>query len=251
MCIVAAGRASNVAIPSWVHVTTLIEILAVEQGAAFEAQDFGGILAAMFSNDLQPMLGTYTVDDVDAILEAEERVADLEPRAFEQVGIAVARARVRGEKPDEIELLVKRAFQHERTDIVAQRDAALARSAGSDRDLKTEREARQNTERTLEEGFVRQHSATTRRNYRLSAAGLAIIGIVLAVVGLNILLMAGTDATLAWVGGFLASTGLVVVPGVILRRRADALSALRAGPDLARAYVATARGGRASSTEDH
>ena len=110
----AQKRAGAVSLPRWVSLDALIQVLAVDgAGPGMDATNYGPLLASIIRHQCEPALDTYTVEDLAAMVEVEERCAELPPDQVQSVALAVARKRLAGASRDdpELQLVVRRAFQ--------------------------------------------------------------------------------------------------------------------------------------------
>lgn len=143
MCRVSSARSRHQRFPSWIGLETLIEILALSnEGPALGAEDFGGLLAAMFRNDLHPSQDTFELVDLVWLRNIEADCRLLPREAVERVALEVTRSRLEGRGPadEELHLRVKRAYLRERQPIQNELEAARAQAAEAirERDEKTD-----------------------------------------------------------------------------------------------------------------
>jgi len=219
MCWLSAQRAGPRGTPTWIAVDTVLEVIAAEGATAgLAAEDLGGILAAILRGDLQPVLDTYTLEDLEWLLEIEARVADLDTDGISRVALEVSRARLSGLQRDnpELHLTVNRAFQRERMDLTAERDEAVAAVGAHRRDLQTVVHERDSLRIRVE--TIERVRSIRRARLRYVAQGflIVLVGIV-GVLGLWLIGVAAGDPVQSTVGGILAAAGFGAVPALSWR----------------------------------
>lgn len=182
-------RAGSSGLPQWVSLDAVIQILALDNGGPHHgASDFAPLMATIIRHQCEPMLKTYTAEDLSMMLDVEEQCAELPQDQVQAIATAVARERLKGRTRNdpELALVVRRGFQagkfkladdvtqladelHETKAAVRARDAQLVN-------------ARAQNEAGVE-GYVCVRSAAIKKAADLRAtlkSGAGLIGMVLA-----------------------------------------------------------------------
>ena len=223
MCALANNRSGPEGLPTWVSIYALVEILAASGGdPALSGEEFGGLLAAIFENDLQPLIGTYTLTDMDWLLRIQAQAASLDPDVVERMITTVTRARLQGMGPDdpELNLRVSRMFEREASALSGDRDAALR-----DRDaavtMLTATDEQLTEEKALRQG-AEAAAGIERRRRQLAEATLdflkwsflfVLIGTALVLLGYGLLSSSKPEDLVRVTLGQIAMTaGVVQIP---------------------------------------
>jgi hypothetical protein len=139
--------------PLVLSLDALIQILALQDaGPDFEPSAFAPLMASIISYQFEPTLETYTVEDLEWLLDIEERCADLPTASVEALALSVNHARLSGKPHDDPELilLIQRAFQGEKLHTV--NDLAKAQQLIKSKDAQLQDELQK---RALVEGALR------------------------------------------------------------------------------------------------
>ncbi len=194
MCFVAARRTPRNVLPSWMSVYALLPVLAIERGGpSMRATDFGGLLAAMFENDLHPILETFELVDLEWLREIESQATELAPEAIERVAMRVARARLEGRSrlDGELRLEVGRAFRRERRPILEERDAAVTGLTAAEERLREERALRERMEQRLRDEISERLRLAAWRRFLIRAFVVVCATLVVTLGGLTVAVAAG------------------------------------------------------------
>lgn len=110
----AMRRAGIKGLPQWISLDALIQILAVyNTGPDFDPADFAPLFAEIIRHQCEPILNSYTVQDLAMMLDVDDRCADLNADEAKAIAIKVARERLQGKdrRDPELALLIRRGFQ--------------------------------------------------------------------------------------------------------------------------------------------
>ncbi|MHB1327548.1 MAG: hypothetical protein ACYC2K_05035 [Gemmatimonadales bacterium] len=103
----------------WLSLEALIQELAVDStGPSIDPAGFAPLMASIIRQQCEPVLNTYTPEDLALMLDLEERCASLPELEVRQIAAVVARSRLAGARRDdpELRLSIQRAFQKSRRD---------------------------------------------------------------------------------------------------------------------------------------
>lgn len=240
MVALSIKRSGQYDIPSWISFDTLIQIFALDiSGPNQKADDFTGLMSALLTNEVQPMLGTFETQDLAWLLDIEERCADLEDEKVEACVMAVARARLSGKRHDdpELQLAVQRAFQGERLELASELSVSRADAKGLETQLKSERVSSQN----LRDELITEKTSRFRREAWKSFAwksGLAVLlgGGLIAAGWLLADSSTSNDSTFSRIGlpTALLGVGITVVFSTLWRQGMRLRQSLRSAADRAK-----------------
>lgn len=124
--------------PLVLSLDVLIQILAVESaGPDSDASAFAPILSGIIDLQFEPLIGTYTPEDLEWLLDIEERCGDLSDSSVTELAIIVNRARLSGARHDdqELRLSIQRAFQAKKKNMVGSIESAQEMIRIQEKDL--------------------------------------------------------------------------------------------------------------------
>jgi len=116
----ARMRAGRTGLPQWIALDALIQVLAVDNaGPMLDPSDFAPLMASIIRHQCEPMLSTYTPEDLAIMLDVEDRCAGLTEPEIKRIATAVARERLHGRDRNdpEVSLAVHRAFESAKVQI--------------------------------------------------------------------------------------------------------------------------------------
>jgi hypothetical protein len=175
--------------PMWVGLDALIQVLAVDSaGPNLDPADFAPLMAAIIQHQCEPMMGTYTTEDLGILLDVEERCADLPEGRVKEIAVMVARSRLSGRQKDdpELQLQVRRAFQKGKMALEQQLQETSAALRARGRELERETKRRVSAETVLVSDRVK---ALKRRAWlRAGMLGAGLLGVA-GVLGIGALLV--------------------------------------------------------------
>jgi hypothetical protein len=142
----ALQRAGEHAAPMWLSLDALIQVLAADgSGPGVDPTEYAPLMSSIIRHQCEPVLNTYTTEDLGILLDIEARCAALPEGSVQKIATMVARARLSGRQRNdpELQLQVRRAFQKDRAEEqvelldrvrqgdadVRSRDTQLARGA--------------------------------------------------------------------------------------------------------------------------
>jgi hypothetical protein len=177
----ALNRAGQNAPPLWLSLDALIQVLAADSaGPGVDPTAYAPLMSSIIRHQCEPVLNTYTTEDLGIVLDIEERCAALPEQSVQRIANIVARARLSGRQrtDPELQLQVRRAFQSDRVDEqVALRDRLQQGDAAiRTRDAQLAHEA--SLRRKARSAFI----ATRSRELRRAAAWTAVVRIALSAV---------------------------------------------------------------------
>jgi len=180
----AVKRAGRNESPRWVSIDALIQVLAVDGSVpTLNPAAFAPLTASIIRHQCEPVLNTYTAEDLGVMLEVEERCAKLPPDEVRKIASGVARSRLSGKRRDdpELQLQVRRAFQARRLEVQDDLQSRLEASnaAVRSRDQQLERESRARS--VAQESYIATRVKELRRGAFRVAAAEIITASVLAI----------------------------------------------------------------------
>jgi hypothetical protein len=201
-------------------------------GPSLQAQDFGSLLATILENEAQPMLGTYTIQDLAWLLDIEERCADLPQERIEACATMVTQARLSGKRRDdpELQLSIQRAFQGDRLELAKDVSVLKADLATTKKELRSKTGEVQE----LQAALIAEQTAKLRRGafvtfvWKAILTALFSIGCITAGVWLA-LSSNSEDSTLRIIGlpALLLSAGVLVGPPALMKQVSQLRNSLR------------------------
>ncbi|MEX2053083.1 MAG: hypothetical protein WD898_02555 [Candidatus Paceibacterota bacterium] len=138
--------------PLLLSLDVLLQILAVEQtDPDFNPIAFAPLLANIMAYQFEPTLRAFALEDLEWLLDIEERIADLPRDEIRTLAERVNRARLSGKDQDdpEIRLELQRAFQGRKLRVVKDLDQANKLIQTKDDQLKSEYEKRARVESAM------------------------------------------------------------------------------------------------------
>lgn len=219
MCELASQRAGPRSLPSWISSYALVEVLAVDgAGPGLTAEDAGKLLASMLENDLHPVVGTYTVEDLAWLASIDANASELDEKTIDSVAISIARARVRGRPLSDPDFLMEmnRALQRGRARLETERDVAVIGRSSAEEALRTERGERI---RVQEQLGTRITADQRRATWRRFAVGVLVVTLAaLTSLGAGMWLLTLGDSALQSVGAVLIPSAVITAPLEVVRR---------------------------------
>jgi predicted nucleic acid-binding protein len=103
--------------PSWIGIDTLIQILAVSSGGpGHRPENFIPLFGTIIRDDIHCDDMVYTLEDLDALLDLEERVKELSTQEIEAFATKARRLRMAGKSRNdsELQLEIRRTFQRKK-----------------------------------------------------------------------------------------------------------------------------------------
>jgi len=111
------ARWAGLKLPSWVGIDTLVQILAVSSGGpGHNPENFIPLFGTIIRDDIHCDDNLYTLEDLDALLDLEDRVKELDSNEIEVFASKMRHLRMSG-KPkndNELQLEIRRTFQRKK-----------------------------------------------------------------------------------------------------------------------------------------
>lgn len=128
---------SGSASPTWVGLDAFIQLLAVSgAGPSHRPENFAPLLNSVIINDICANDKIFTIEDLDALLDLEERVKELSKDEIENFASKVSKLRMSGrpKNDSELQLEIRRTFQRKKMnyDEITKNLENRARSAEQD-----------------------------------------------------------------------------------------------------------------------
>lgn len=219
----SARRSGPHGMPAWITLDALLQVLAFDMaGPLLQAENFGALLASILENDAQPMLDTYTVQDLAWLLDIEERCADLPEDRITEFAMKITRARLSGVSRDdpELQLEIQRAFQGDRLNLVTEVSAVKVELNATLADL----ESQWGITQRLQESWIKERTSKLRRDtlWRFAGKVFATTLYSIVVVALGIWLSSTSTSEDSWLWsnglpGALITGGIIPWPIAIFR----------------------------------
>jgi hypothetical protein len=217
--------------PMWISLDALIQVLAVDSaGPNVDPADFAPLMATIIHHQCEPVLGTYTAEDLAVLLDVEDRCADLPEEKVKAIAVMVARNRLSGKQKDdpELQLEVRRAFQKAKLGLEEQLEASGAELRARGQQLERETRRRVSAETLFVTGRVkglRERAVWGAVLRSLGLLGLAAVLSAGAFVATKSLVPEGYGATfvqtIATIGAPAIGALLLIFRSVIPRLRRD------------------------------
>ncbi|MCK9597076.1 hypothetical protein M0R19_07880 [Candidatus Pacearchaeota archaeon] len=106
--------------PTWIGVETFIQILAISSGGSLHnPENFAPLFSTIIKEDVHLNDSIYTLEDLDALLDLEERVKELENVEIEKFAAKMRKLRMSGKSKNdsELQLEIRRTFQRKKMSI--------------------------------------------------------------------------------------------------------------------------------------
>lgn len=103
--------------PTWIGIDTLIQILAISAGGpSHNPEHFASLFGTIIRDNIHSSDLTFTLEDLDALLDLEERVKELENDEIEKFAAKMKRLRMSGKSKNdsELQLEIRRIFQRKK-----------------------------------------------------------------------------------------------------------------------------------------
>ena len=174
--------------PSWIGIDTLIQILAVSSGGpGHKPENFIPLFGTIIRDDIHYDDMVYTLEDLDALLDLEERVKELSPREIEAFATKMRHLRMAGKPKNdsELQLEIRRTFQRKKM-TGTENTAKLEKTIGETREsLKKESEHGTATMTALVKQIYQIEKIKKIGWWVLKLFGILVVGIVLSYLGIR------------------------------------------------------------------
>ncbi len=112
-----AARWAGAKPPAWIGIDTLVQILAISSGGpGHKPENFIPLFGTIIREDLHASDRVYTLEDLDALLDLDERAKELSTEDIQQFAAKMRRLRMAGKSKNdsELQLEIRRTFQRKK-----------------------------------------------------------------------------------------------------------------------------------------
>jgi len=175
--------------PSWIGIETLIQILAISSGGpSHKPEHFAPLFGTIIRENVHSSDLTYTLEDLDSLLDLEDRVKELENVEIEKFATKMRRLRMSGKSKNdsELQLEIRRTFQRKKmneSEVVRKLERRVAETTES---LKQSEVNSETAEKALIAKIYREESLKNIIKWVLKIVLVLLIGAVLVWYGTNL-----------------------------------------------------------------
>lgn len=197
-------------IPTWIGLDTLIQLLAISSGGpSHEPQNFVLLLNTVITNDVYANDKVFTLEDLDSLLDLEERIKELSKEDMENFASKMANLRMKGRpKGDsELQLEIRRTFQRKKMNSDEATKQFEKRASDAEIELSDETKKRSGTESVLLGKIIKEEKLKFYVFLILKILFLLVVGFFIVYLGWRMIIK---DQNAGW-GWLLISFGIVEI----------------------------------------
>lgn len=194
--------------PVWVGLDAFIQILAVSGvGTAHAPENFAPLLNSIITGDVYSSDKVFTLEDLDALLDLEERVKELSKDEIKDFASKIAKLRMSGrpKNDSELQLEIRRTFQRKKMNNDEDTQRLENRARVAEQDLSGEQKKRTAVENYLLNKIIKEETIKLYLFCGASALILIFLGIIITWRGYNLI---NTNSNFGW---FLIGVGLIEI----------------------------------------
>lgn len=199
---------SGSSIPTWVGLDTLIQLLAVSGvGPSHKPENFAPLLNSVIINDICANDKIFTIEDLDGVLDLDERVKELSKEEIENFATKIFKLRMIGKSKNdsELQLEIRRTFQRKKMNYDENAQKLENRAQNAEQYFHVEQKRTASLETYLSKKTYKGELVKSYLLYGFLTSLCILFGVVIIFIGYNI---RQTHNQLAW---FLISFGAIEI----------------------------------------